>query len=72
MLWRSRFHADRSLVGKSILLDGQNHQVVGIIPAPLPYHGNEHGVRDFRPLVLGLGELALMGNQLCAVIRGAA
>jgi hypothetical protein len=32
-LWRSRFHADRSLIGKSILLNGQNSQVVGIVPA---------------------------------------
>jgi len=32
-LWRSRFNADRSLLGKSILVDGQNRQVVGIIPA---------------------------------------
>ena len=38
-LWRSRFNADPSLVGKSILIDGQNHQVVGIVPASfrLPY-----------------------------------
>ena len=48
-LWRSRFNADRSLIGKSILIDGQNHQVVGIVPAsfrlPLPRH-DERAVRD--------------------------
>ena len=32
-LWRSRFNADPSLVGKSILIDRQQYQVVGIVPA---------------------------------------
>jgi hypothetical protein len=30
-LWRSRFHADPSLVGSSILVDGQSYQVTGIV-----------------------------------------
>jgi predicted permease len=31
-LWRSRFGGDPRIVGRSITLDGQRHQVVGIIP----------------------------------------
>ncbi|HYL64092.1 MAG TPA: ABC transporter permease, partial [Candidatus Methylomirabilis sp.] len=31
--WRSRFHADPDLVGRSLTLDGQPHVVVGILPA---------------------------------------
>jgi len=73
-LWRSRFHADPSLVGKSILLDGQNHQVVGIIPAwfRLPYSGAANvRFEIFRPLVLGQAEQSRpMGNfNYAAVIR---
>jgi len=73
-LWRSRFNADRSLLGKSILVDGQNRQVVGIIPAsfrlPFPGAANVH-FEIFRPLVLGLEERSrLMGNfNYGAVLR---
>jgi putative ABC transport system permease protein len=75
-LWRSRFHADRSVIGKSILIDGQDHKVVGIIPAwfQLPYGvTSAANVRFeiFRPLVLSQQEQSrLMGNfNYAAVIR---
>ncbi len=75
-LWRSRFNADRSLVGKSILLDRQNYLVVGIIPDwfRLPYGMNsDFNVRFeiFRPLVLSQEEQSrLMGNfNYAAVVR---
>src|SRR5437867_3480644 len=65
-LWRSRFNADRSLVGKPILLDGENHQVVGIVPASmrLPWHGATNvRVEIFRPLVISQQEQSrIMGN----------
>lgn len=67
-LWRSRFNADRSLVGRSILLDGQNHQVIGILPAwfRLPYRATSE---VFRPLVLGLDEIGrAMGNYNYAAV----
>jgi putative ABC transport system permease protein len=31
-LWRRRFHADQKIVGKSIQLDGQGFQVLGVMP----------------------------------------
>ena len=31
-LWRSRFNADRSIVGKSVRLNGSDHLVVGVMP----------------------------------------
>src|SRR2546422_830012 len=31
-LWRTRFNADRLLLGAPVLLDGESHQVVGIVP----------------------------------------
>ena len=37
--WRSRFGGDRSLVGRSILIDGRLYQVIGVLPA------------DFRDLI---------------------
>ena len=73
-LWRSRFHADRSIIGRSILVDGQNLQVVGMVPARLrlPYHGMTNvRFEIFRPLVLAPAELSrLMGNfNYAAVVR---
>ena len=32
LLWRSRFGGDRRIVGRSITLDGERHQVVGVMP----------------------------------------
>jgi putative ABC transport system permease protein len=69
-LWRSRFNGDRSLVGRSIPLDGQNYQVIGIAPASFrPPYARDAAV--FRPLVLSQKEQArLMGNyNYAAVIR---
>ncbi|MEX2262052.1 MAG: ABC transporter permease [Bryobacteraceae bacterium] len=69
-LWRSRFNSDRSLVGKSILVDRQNHQVVGIIPAWFRPATNMR-FEIFRPLVLGQDEIGRpMGNfNYRAVVR---
>jgi putative ABC transport system permease protein len=36
-LWRSHFNADPSLVGRSIVLNGQAHAVVGIMPATMRF-----------------------------------
>jgi predicted permease len=35
-LWQSRFGADRSLVGKTIILDGAPYTVVGVMPQAFP------------------------------------
>jgi putative ABC transport system permease protein len=36
-LWRRRFEADRSVVGREIRLDGRPHTVIGVMPAALDY-----------------------------------
>jgi putative ABC transport system permease protein len=47
-LWVSRFGSDRSLVGKTILLDGEPHTVVGVLK---PHPGTDNGwVKLWRPL----------------------
>jgi predicted permease len=69
-LWRARFNADRSIIGNSVLLDGESYRVIGIVPAwfRLPY---AKGAEVFRPLVLSQKELARpMGNfNYAAVVR---
>ncbi len=75
-LWRSRFSADPALVGKSILIDRQHYEVVGIVPAwfRVPYgvtSATTARFEIFRPLVLGADEIGrLMGNyNYTAVVR---
>jgi len=36
-LWRNRFNADASLVGRAIVLNGQPHTVIGIMPASMRF-----------------------------------
>jgi predicted permease len=65
-LWRTQFQADPQIVGRAIELDGEPHQVVGIVSDAfrLPYSGLSNRRDDiFRPLVLPSDEIGrLMGN----------
>ncbi len=69
-IWRSHFHADPALVGRTISLNDRTFEVVGIVPAwfRLPFSaGIEPAAANvrfeiFTPLVLGNGELRPMGN----------
>ena len=45
-LWREQFAADPALVGRSVRLDGVEHEVVGILP---PGFRVPHGFRVFSP-----------------------
>ena len=45
-LWRRRYGADPAMLGKTIQVDGNAREVVGIMPAGLPLPG-----RDDRALV---------------------
>ncbi len=38
--WRDRFHADSSVVGRAISLDGHPYQVVGVLPASFRFPKN--------------------------------
>ena len=73
-LWRSRFNAASSLVGTSILIDGEPHNVVGIVADwfRLPYIGTaDVRFEIIRPLVLSAAErMRSTGNfNYAAVVR---
>lgn len=48
-LWQKRFAADRDIVGKSILLNGESYTVVGALPATFIFPGAEMDIAT--PLV---------------------
>jgi len=50
-LWRSRFGADSGIVGRTLTLDGEPYEVVGVLPAGLRLRGGDPDV--LVPLVLG-------------------
>ncbi|MGH9771971.1 MAG: ABC transporter permease [Candidatus Acidiferrales bacterium] len=49
--WKSRFNSDRSIIGKSVRLDGESYQVIGVMPKDFRFpQGNEMpGLYGFPP-----------------------
>jgi putative ABC transport system permease protein len=47
--WRGRFQADPSIVGRTIVLDGTPHQVVGILPPSFEIHAALYGLSRVEP-----------------------
>ena len=70
-LWRTRFNGDPATVGRTIQVDGEPHQVIGIVPASfrLPSSGANRRDLVFRPLVLEPDEIGrAMGNYNYAAL----
>ena len=70
-LWRRRFGADPSIVGKNITLEGHPHVVVGVLPAAFHFPNGHQLDRlmplpdkteIFRPLALDLKDTEMEGN----------
>jgi putative ABC transport system permease protein len=49
-LWSSQFGSERSLIGSSIVLNGQPHTVIGVMPADSPF--DRSWVQLWLPLVI--------------------
>ena len=41
-LWRSRFHADPTVIGRGVQLDGQSHTIVGVMPREFDIFSRGH------------------------------
>jgi len=70
-LWRRRFGADPSIVGKKITLEGRPYMVVGLLPASFHFpNGNQldrlvtlpEKAEIFKPLALDLKDAEMEGN----------
>ena len=63
-IWRGRFGGDPGVVGRTLMLNGQAHQVIGILPAGTPFLDYADA---FRPLVAPPMRSAAVGNCLESV-----
>jgi putative ABC transport system permease protein len=69
-VWRRRFHADPSVVGRDVMLDGAAYRVVGILPAGFLFpsagglfQNSRRAVEVYRPLRYEADDLRLrMGD----------
>jgi len=74
-LWTRRFASDPQIVGRSLLLNGQNYRVVGVMPASFRFERGQGlpGGFDFSPEVELWAPLQIpsndRGNYLLAVAR---
>ena len=76
-LWKRRFNSDPTLVGKSLLLNGRNYTVVGVMPAkfefPIPLfgvQGNQFAERVdiWKPIAFTPLELKERGSRSYALM----
>jgi hypothetical protein len=51
-LWQNRFAGDPEVVGRALRVDGEHHQVVGVLPAALNDSRHLGAFDVFRPLAL--------------------
>src|SRR5213080_3097132 len=76
-LWKRRFNSDPSLIGKTLLLNGRNYIVIGIMPAkfefPIPLFNLQGGqfaerVDIWKPVAFSQDELKSRGSRSYGVI----
>ena len=65
-LWQSRYGGERGVINREILLNGEKHTVVGVMPAG--FHFLENDVRLWVPLALDQEELANRGGHYLQVV----
>jgi hypothetical protein len=66
-MWRAQYHADRSVVGRDIVLDGATHRVVGVMPPGFLPTRDEHDPQLWLPMVWNPAtkySRELWGNQV--------
>ena len=48
-LWRERFHSDPQVAGRSLVLDGKNFTVIGVLPAGFHFLADAEVITPLRP-----------------------
>jgi putative ABC transport system permease protein len=64
-LWHSRFAANPSIIGTSIVLDGVPHTIVGVLPKSFPLIGQE---QIYAPFVFAADAVGNRGSRFFQVV----
>jgi predicted permease len=59
--WRARFHADPSIIGRTLTLDGVSYEIVGIVPSSvrlLRAHNTTRAADSFTDVFTPIGQFA--------------
>src|SRR5919205_1046183 len=65
-LWQSRYGGDRNILNREILLNGEKHAVVGVMPASFQFF--EKDVRVWTPIALTQEAWANRGGHYLTVV----
>ena len=65
-LWQSRYGGDRNIVNREILLNGEKHAVVGVMPASFQFFAKD--VRVWVPIALTQEDWANRGGHYLTVV----
>ncbi len=65
-LWQSRYGGDRNILNRSILLNGDKHTVVGVMPASFQFFAKD--VRLWVPIALDQEDWANRGGHYLTVV----
>ncbi|HEX6044623.1 MAG TPA: ABC transporter permease [Pyrinomonadaceae bacterium] len=65
-LWQSRYGGDRNILNRTILLDGEKHTVVGVMPSGFQWIDTEEQL--WAPLGLDAEDLANRGGHYLTVV----
>jgi predicted permease len=65
-LWQSRYGGDRNILNREILLDGEKHSVVGVMPASFQFFAKD--VRVWVPMALTQEDWANRGGHYLVVV----
>jgi len=71
-LWKSRYGADARIIGRKIRLNGEEHDVVGVMPEDFHFSSpwyRGHGFELWTPIILSREEDARDSHHLVAVGR---
>jgi predicted permease len=64
-LWHRRFGADPAVIGRSVVVDGVPHRVVGVAP---PRFGFPYGTEVWRPIAFDANALTSRDNRVLMVM----
>lgn len=65
-LWQSRYGGDRTIINREVLLNGEKHTVVGVMPRGFQFL--EKDVRLWVPLILGPDQVTNRGAHYLQVV----